>query len=48
MMKAFDLLLPQLLGMLLLFLDQLLKKINTELIDHLLEWDKKIEEVYRG
>ena len=45
MMKAFGLLLSQLLGMLLLFLNQLLEKVNAELINHLLEWDKKIEAV---
>jgi hypothetical protein len=47
MMKAFGLLLFFLFGMLLFFLDQLLKKVNAELIDHLLGLYKKIEEVYR-
>jgi hypothetical protein len=46
-MKTFGLLLLSFFGILLFFLDQLLKKVNAELIDHLLGLYKKIEEVYR-
>jgi hypothetical protein len=47
MMKTFGLFLLPFLGVLLFFLDQLLEKVNAELIDHLLGLYKKIEEVYR-
>ncbi len=48
MMKTFGLLLLSFLRVFLFFLDQLLEKVNTELINHLIEHHKKIEEVHRG
>lgn len=41
MMKTFGLLLLSLFSVFLFFLDQLLKKVNAKLIDHLLGLDKK-------